>query len=151
MSNDRWTPNQVVAYNLRRARNLHGWTQDEAAAALEPYLGVRWSRVVFSSAERSTAGERIRQFSADELVAFAAAFELPISFFFLPPNDLEQVALRDAPEALASEDMLELATAQLEPAIGKLSGERLDEMKAMGGYVMGPGSVLPLDIRGRRS
>ena len=36
------TPNQVVAYNLTRAREGKGWTQDEAADALAPYLGKRW-------------------------------------------------------------------------------------------------------------
>lgn len=78
------TPNQVVAYNLRRARQLHGWSQADAAKALEPYLGQKWSQVAFSSAERSVTGRRIKHFSADELVAFAAGFALPISFFFTP-------------------------------------------------------------------
>jgi hypothetical protein len=30
-------------------------------------------------------GERIRQFTADEIVAFARCFELPVTWFFLPP------------------------------------------------------------------
>ncbi len=79
------TPNQVVAYNLLRARQLRGWTQDQAAAALEPYLGVRWSKASFSQAERSVAGRFVRQFDADEVVAFARGFELPITWFFMPP------------------------------------------------------------------
>ena len=79
------TPNQVVAYNLAQARGLREWTQDEAAAALEPYLGVRWSKGTFSAAERSVDGGRVRQFTADEIVAFARAFELPVSWFFMPP------------------------------------------------------------------
>ncbi len=77
--------NQVVAYNLTRARELRGLTQDAAAAALEPYLGVRWSRAGFSQAERSVAGKFIRRFDAEEIVAFARAFELPVTWFFLPP------------------------------------------------------------------
>src|ERR671931_1797685 len=76
------TPNQVVAYNLARARVLRGWTQDEAAAALEPWLGVRWSRATFSQAERSVAGKLIRNFTADEIVAFARTFRLPVEWFF---------------------------------------------------------------------
>ncbi len=36
-----WSPNQVVAHNLTRARLLRGWTQDQAAEALAPYLGTR--------------------------------------------------------------------------------------------------------------
>lgn len=77
--------NQVVAYNLTRARELRGLTQDAAAAALEPYLGVRWSKAGFSQAERSVAGKFIRRFDAEEIVAFARAFELPVTWFFLPP------------------------------------------------------------------
>jgi hypothetical protein len=78
-------PNQVVAYNLARARHLRGLTQDEAAAALEPYLGVRWSNASWSQAERSVGGRFVRRFDAEEIVAFARAFELPVTWFFLPP------------------------------------------------------------------
>lgn len=79
------TPNQVVAYNLAAARELRGWTQDQAADALEPYLGVRWSKASMSQAERSVGGKFIRQFEADEIVAFARAFDVPVTWFFLPP------------------------------------------------------------------
>lgn len=79
------SPNQVVAYNLAQARLLKGWTQDQAAEALEAHVGARWSKATFSAAERSMDGERIRQFDADEIVAFARAFDLPASWFFLPP------------------------------------------------------------------
>ncbi len=80
-----FTPNQVVAFNLTQAREWRGWTQDEAAVALEPYLGVRWSKATFSQAERSVAGRFIRNFTADEIVAFARGFELPVTWFFMPP------------------------------------------------------------------
>ena len=80
------TPNQVVAYNLARARALREWTQDQARSALAPYLGVEWSKANYSAAERSMDGVRVRQFDADEIVAFARAFELPISWFFMPPD-----------------------------------------------------------------
>jgi hypothetical protein len=39
-----------------------------------------------SAAERSVDGARIRQFTADDIVAFAQAFDLPIGYFFLPPR-----------------------------------------------------------------
>ena len=81
----RLTPNQVVAFNLAQARAWRDWTQDEAAEHLEPFLGARWSRATFSAAERSVDGQRVRQFSADEIVAFARGFNLPVGFFFLPP------------------------------------------------------------------
>ncbi|MBW3547439.1 MAG: helix-turn-helix domain-containing protein [Actinobacteria bacterium] len=79
------TPNQVVAYNLTRAREDKGWTQDQAADALAPYLGKRWSKASISQAERSIAGRFIRKFDADEIMAFARAFEVPIAWFFMPP------------------------------------------------------------------
>ncbi len=74
-----FTANQVVAFNLAQAREWRGWTQDEAAVALEPFLGVRWSKATFSQAERSVAGRFIRNFTADEIVAFARGFELPVT------------------------------------------------------------------------
>jgi hypothetical protein len=79
------TPNQIVGYNLAQARMWKGWTQEEAAEQLEPYLGTRWSKASFSAAERSVDGRRVRQFSADELVAFSRCFGVPVGFFFLPP------------------------------------------------------------------
>lgn len=81
------TPNQRVAYNLRRARKLRGWTQAEAAEKLEPYLGRRWSKASFSIAECSTDnGHRVRRFGADEIVAFAEGFDLPITWFLDEPS-----------------------------------------------------------------
>lgn len=79
------TPNQVVAYNLALAREWKGWTQEQAAEVLEPYLGKRWSKASVSQAERSVAGKFIRNFDADELVAFARAFQLPVGWFLMPP------------------------------------------------------------------
>lgn len=94
------TPNQVVAFNLAQARMWKGWTQEQAAAELEPYLGARWSKASFSAAERSVDGQRVRQFSADELVAFSRCFGVPVGFFFLPPPP----SAADRPIQLASPD-----------------------------------------------
>lgn len=80
------TPNQLVGYNLFCARQERGWTQAQAAEALEPHLGVRWTVAQVSAAERSVDGTRIRQFTADDIVAFAQAFGVPITYFFLPPR-----------------------------------------------------------------
>ncbi len=97
------TPNQVVAYNLARAREWRGWTQDQAADALAPYLGRRWSTASFSQAERSVDGKVNRNFDADELVAFARTFELPLGWFFMPPppwNDQPPAPVKlDTPDA----------------------------------------------------
>jgi hypothetical protein len=93
-----WTPNQIVAHNIARARLLCGWTQDQAAEACAPYLGTRLSPASWSAMERSVDGGRIREITADELVAFARAFDLPIGFFLTPPSawDNHVVATPDA-------------------------------------------------------
>lgn len=78
-------PNRVVAHNLRRARLLRGMTQEQAAAALEPYLGVRWKKQTISMAEKATR-QRPRRFDAAEIAAFAQVFDLPIAWFFMPPR-----------------------------------------------------------------
>ena len=62
--------NEVVAYNFKRARDLYGWTQDEVADRLEPFLGVRLPQASISGIERGYMGRR-REFDAQELVAFA--------------------------------------------------------------------------------
>jgi transcriptional regulator with XRE-family HTH domain len=110
MTNQRMTANQLVAYNLRRARTLLGLTQEQAARELEPYLGERWSKRVFSAAERSVTGERVRQFTADQLVAFAAAFDLPVSFFLEAPSPGMTVAALGAEEGVTGRQLTELAT-----------------------------------------
>lgn len=79
------TPNQIVAHNVARARELRGWTQEQAAEALAPYLGAKLSGPSFSNLERSAVKvDRIRQFSADDLLALSRGFDLPIGFFFTP-------------------------------------------------------------------
>jgi len=93
------TPNQVVAYNLARARLFRGWTQEQAAEALAPYLGTRWSVANFSVIERSVDGGRIRQFTADDLFAFSRAFRVPIGFFLTPPVDDPRTYGIDTPDA----------------------------------------------------
>jgi transcriptional regulator with XRE-family HTH domain len=107
------TPNQVVAYNLRRARNRLGLTQEEAAQRLAAFLGREWSKATFSANERSwDNADRVKEFTADDLAAMAQAFEVPITYFFVPPGVDEDgtarlVVLGDA--VLAPQILLELA------------------------------------------
>jgi transcriptional regulator with XRE-family HTH domain len=77
--------NQVVAYNVRAARELRGWTQEDFAAQLEPYLGQRITQAAVSSIERAWDGDRRREFDAHELLVFAMVFDLPMIWFLLPP------------------------------------------------------------------
>jgi hypothetical protein len=79
------SPCQIVAWNLERIRRERGLTQEQAAKKLEPYLGYRLSRAAFSQAERCLYG-KLRRFDADEIVAFARAFQVPIPYFFGPPQ-----------------------------------------------------------------
>jgi hypothetical protein len=80
------TPNQVVAYNVVKARSLRRWTQEEAAEQLAPYLGAKLSGPSFSALERSAVKvDRIKQFTADDLLALSRGFDLPIGYFFTPP------------------------------------------------------------------
>ena len=116
------TPNQIVAFNLTVARQLRGWTQEQAAVQLERFVGARWSKATFSSAERSIDGRRIRQFTADEIVAFSRCFDVPIGFFFMPPRPSES----EAPVrfATAENDDYGLSLAELLDAIFGTPGER---------------------------
>ncbi len=80
------TSNQIVAYNVAKARAIRGWTQEQAAEELAPYLGAKLSGASFSALERSAWNvNRIKQFSADDLLALSRGFDLPIGFFFVPP------------------------------------------------------------------
>ena len=89
----RKTPNQIVAFNLRRARLEEGWTQQQTADA----LGI--SRANYSLIEGSFGRDsRIRNFTADDLFVYSELFDLPVLWFLLPPissdedsDDLEVV------------------------------------------------------------
>lgn len=125
----RLTPNQIVAFNLRRARHLRNWTQAEAAERLEPYLGQRWSKATFSVAERSPDhADRIRQFTADDLIAFAAAFEFSVSFFLMPPAYVDVIGVAGASDALKPKELVELATAPHDDGVQALYEERIREL-----------------------
>ncbi len=82
-----WSASQVVAHNLTKARELRGLTQAEVAERLSRFTGAPWSPTTVAQAEGSVSGQRIRQFTANELVALARTFDLPVLFFFLPPDD----------------------------------------------------------------
>jgi transcriptional regulator with XRE-family HTH domain len=80
-----WTPNQVVAGNLVRLRQRRGLTQAEVAGLLSAVAGKEWSEAMVAHAERSVTGNRVREFTADDLVTLARAFDVPVLYFLTPP------------------------------------------------------------------
>lgn len=89
MSERKWslTINELVAFNLAKARKRRGWTQQETANALTRVTGKRYTAVTYSAAECSWRTGRTRQFDAAELVTFAQVFDLPVAAFLLPVED----------------------------------------------------------------
>lgn len=77
--------NQIVAYNLRAARELKGWTQETLAQHLGRLSGIEYSHAMVSALERAWDGGRRREFDAQEIALLSAALEVPIVWFFLPP------------------------------------------------------------------
>ena len=95
----RKTPNQIVAYNLRRARLNHNWTQADVAEK----LGI--SRANYTLIETSyQREERIRNHSADDLLRYAEIFDLPVIYFLLPPliRDAADPMEKNLPEAVGN-------------------------------------------------
>jgi len=68
-----WLASTPVRFAMLTGR--HHTRVKESAFAV-----VRWMVAQVSAAERSIDGTRIRQFTADDLVAFAQAFGLPVTF-----------------------------------------------------------------------
>jgi transcriptional regulator with XRE-family HTH domain len=132
------TGNQLVAHNLRRARGK--LSQEEVGELLESYLGVRWSKASVSDAERSLyRGHRKRSFSADEIIAFARAFDLPVWWFLLPPqsgndpSDFESYrsfGMKDESQetALSAEELTRLVLGLPPSDGGAVVAERLAEL-----------------------
>ena len=142
----RWTASQVVAHNLTRARELRGLTQAEVAERLSLFTGANWTQASVAQAEGSVSGNRVRQFTANELVALARTFDLPVLFFFLPPDDGEgKLATEDAKAGLPWEYLLLLLLGHR--ASFDVVAERSanwDHVLA-GGVTIPQGDVLPTD------
>lgn len=85
-----FTANQLVAYNLQRARKARGWSQEDLGSLLGFKTGRMWSKASVSAAETSwRPGRRPRKFDANEVLAFARVLRLPVGYFYLPPDQEE--------------------------------------------------------------
>lgn len=80
------TANQLVAFNMQRARKSRGWDQEYMGLKLASVTGRAWSRASVSSAESSWRGGRVRKFDANEILALAVVLDLPVQSLFLPPD-----------------------------------------------------------------
>lgn len=102
------TANQIVASNLKRARELRGWTQAQTVEKLRERAGVITTPANLSAAECSDTGTRRREFDADDLLAYARTFQLPISWFLLPPDPpTPLLSTQDDPDGLPSTLLLD--------------------------------------------
>jgi transcriptional regulator with XRE-family HTH domain len=134
----RWTASQVVAHNLTYARELRGLTQAEVAERLTRFTGSSWTQATVAQAEGSVGGQRVRQFTANELVALARTFDLPVLFFFLPPDDSDgRLATDDTKTGLPWEYLLLLVLGH------RANFGVLAERAAHWEHVLGPGIDIP--------
>jgi len=115
--------NEIVGYNFRLARELKGWTQQEAAVHLEPYLGQRLPQTSISAIEHAyQGGDRPRrEFDAHELLAFALAFDLPLVWFLLPPEEDRRLLQRAHRRVNELYEIVFGRDDQLEPVYHRLS------------------------------
>lgn len=132
-----WTINQVVAYNLQAARRAQQWPQDYLAHQLVKYTNRPWSNATVSAAERSWESGRTRRFDANELLALSRVFNLPVAYFFLPPDHADESFAYIAGTPGGPDEYKEGSYASLRPqdlldAIAPLStsSEYADRLKA---------------------
>ncbi len=80
----------VVAHRMVTARQLRGETQPWVAERMTRFTRSTWSVTAVSAAEGGSAGGRPRLFTANELLALAMTFDLPIPYFLTPPREPDQ-------------------------------------------------------------
>src|SRR6202167_6115007 len=146
-----WTPNQVVAGNLVRLRQRRGLTQAGVARLLSSVAGKEWSEAMVAHAERSVTGNRVREFTADDLVTLARAFDVPVLYSLTPPPKgifvhvpgarIDTLTMLDAvlgrPDNLAEWEALldEWSFADDEELPYPLSQERRQQIRAAAGEI----------------
>jgi transcriptional regulator with XRE-family HTH domain len=79
--------NAIVSFNIRELRERRNWTQQYVAQKLSMLTGHELPQASISAMERGFDGERRRRFDAHELYLLALVFDVPITYFFLPPPE----------------------------------------------------------------
>ncbi len=77
--------NGIVSYNIKAIRERRGWTQQSVAERLGRLTGHELPQASISAMERGFEAERKRRFDAHELYLLSMVFDVPITYFFIPP------------------------------------------------------------------
>lgn len=81
-------PRDLVARSVKRLRMERGWNQDELGAHVADYVEYPWTRQTVSDAENGR-----RAFTAEDVIALALTFDVPISALFQVETMHEQIEL----------------------------------------------------------
>lgn len=79
--------NAICSYNVKHLREKRGWTQQYVADRLGAITGHVLPQASISAMERGFDGERRRRFDAHELYLLSVVFDVPFTYFFIPPPD----------------------------------------------------------------
>ena len=93
--------NAVVSYNVRAIRERRGMTQQQVADRLATVTGHQLPQASISAMERGFDGERRRRFDAHELYLLSVVFDVPITYFFIPPPGTGFAELADTGRPVA--------------------------------------------------
>jgi transcriptional regulator with XRE-family HTH domain len=93
--------NAVVSYNVRAIRERRGMTQQQVADRLATLTGHQLPQASISAMERGFDGERRRRFDAHELYLLSVVFDVPITYFFIPPPGTGFAELADTRRPVA--------------------------------------------------
>ncbi len=93
--------NAVVSYNVRAIRERRRMTQQGVADRLAQITGHHLPQASISAMERGFDGDRRRRFDAHELYLLSQVFDVPITYFFIPPPEMDDATLADSGRPVA--------------------------------------------------
>lgn len=88
--------NAVVSYNVRAIRERRRMTQQGVADRLAQITGHHLPQASISAMERGFDGDRRRRFDAHEIYLLSQVFDVPITYFFIPPPEMGDATLADS-------------------------------------------------------